>query len=186
MVKNVDEIVVASNGSLYVAPVGTTLPTSETATLTGFTDLGYVTEDGVKFALDESTKKVMGWQSFYALRNIVESKELSLEATLLQWNDKTLVFALGGGTVTEPTSGKYKFVPAEAEEIDERSIVLDWLDGDKKYRLVIPRGKVSGSREISFTRTDAAPLPVKIEVLSDGTLPPFILYTNDPAFEAGS
>ena len=55
-----NELLVASSGSVYVAPVGTTLPTSATASLNAaFTELGYVTEDGVSLNVEPQIEEFM-------------------------------------------------------------------------------------------------------------------------------
>lgn len=189
---NSDQIVVGGTGTIYVAPVGTPLPTAVDSTLNSlFLSLGYTTPEGVKFKLDTQSKGVMGWQSFYELRRIIESRAAAASFGLMEFDAKTVPLAFGGGEVTEPTSGKFKYTPPTPETVDERSMIIDIEDGTRVFRIVIERGMVSNSVETDFMRTDASVLPIEFSALAaitDGTQPWFML-TNDTGFgleEAGS
>lgn len=184
--KEVDQIVVGANGSVWVAPVGTAAPASEIAAYgAGWIELGYVSEDGVSIKEARTIKDIMVWQLFYAARKIVTSRAFEAKLSLSQWSLTTVPLAFGGGAVTEVTSGHYKYTPPSPETIDERALGIDWIDGTKHYRLIIPRGLVSADTESKLARTDAALLPITFAVIGDdaGGAPWYIL-NDDPAFEA--
>lgn len=184
---NADEVVVGANGQIYVGATGQAEPTDATTALVGtYSQLGFVSEDGVSFTDSKTVEAIGAWQSFYAIRRIITGRELTVSFQLRQWNDATVPFALGGGTVTEPSPGEYTYTPPAPETIDERSLILDWQDGDKNYRLWIPRGMVTENVETNLTRTAAADLPITFAAISDGADDAYILFTDDPAFEAGS
>lgn len=181
--KTAEEIVVGANGSLYVGPVGSTVPASISVALgADWTELGFTTEDGVKWVDGKTLKSIRAWQSFYDLRRIVEAKQGSLAFQLLQWNGDNVRFGFGGGTVTESAPGEYRFVPPDAAFIDERALAIEWQDGDKDYRLIFPKGMVSENVETNIVRSDAALLPITFSLLGEEGVEPFILDTDDPAF----
>lgn len=185
MTKDPNEIVVGSNGEIYVAPVGTTLPTNTTTSLNAaFVELGYASEDGVTLNRSQTITDIPVWQSRYPARRIVESEVMSASFALRQWNRGTTELALGG-EVASLGSGNFKLTPLPVDDaIDTRVLVVDWHDGDDKdYRLVIPRCVVTETGDIQIARTGAADLPVTLSVLAEeGGGDPWILYTNDPAF----
>lgn len=185
---NPNEIVIGAAGRVYVAPVGTSVPNDPTTPLSGsFIELGLVSSDGCTIAADRSLADVMCWSSAYPARKIVESASGSASFTLQQWNADNVTLAFGGGTVTEPTPGAYRYSPPSASEIDERCMVVEWADGDRTFRFVIPRGMVSDSIEVKLTRTGAADLPVKFACLGSDNSDVWYLQTDDPAFQpAGS
>jgi hypothetical protein len=84
-------------------------------------------------------------------------------------------------------------VPDELEEsgrvaddaLDERSLVVDTIDGDTNYRFVLPRGNVTEAVESQFTRTATAQLPVTFKALQPSA-GQSIAYVNTDAvgFEA--
>lgn len=183
--KEVDQILVGANGSIWVAPVGTAAPATEIAAYgAGWIELGYVNEDGVSPRESRTIKDILVWQLFYAARKIVTARAFEVKFSLSQWTLTTLPLAFGGGAITEPTPNHYKYTPPSPETIDERSLGVDWVDGTKHYRLIIPRGLVSDAVETKLARTDAALLPITFAVIGDdaGGAPWYIL-TDDPVFE---
>lgn len=182
MANDADQIVVASNGTVYVAATSATAPTTATNSLTGFTELGFVTEEGVTFTDSKEITDINVWQQFYPARKIVTSKASSVSFQLREWRAHNVQLAFGGGTITGSGSN-YTYVPPAAGTIDERSMVIDWQDGSKNYRLYIPRGIVSDAVETNLVRTNSAVLPITFSVTpASDTADPYKLFTNDPAF----
>lgn len=183
MALDANDLVVAANGRVYVGPTTATLPADETEALdAAFVDLGYCTENGVTVSPTMTVESVQPWQSFYSIREIVTARELTVGFELLQFNADTTVLAFGGGTVTEETPGHFKMVPPSPEIVDKRTVVVDWSDGDKDYRLVIPVAMMSDGGEFSLSRTAPATLAVTLKALGEDGEDPFVLYTNDTAF----
>lgn len=183
MTKDAGEIVIGANGSIYTAPLGSTIPASIAAPLGGdWTELGYATEDGVTWVDGKSLESIRAWQSFYDLRRIVSSKEGSLAFSLMQWNGATVELAFGGGEVTSPATDAYRYTPPDPSEIDERMMAIEWVDGDNDFRLTFPKGMVSENVEVNIVRTAAGLLPITFALLGEAGVDPFILDTNHPAF----
>jgi hypothetical protein len=186
MAKDVDEIVVGANGTVWTAPVGTAAPADQdTAPGAGWTDLGFTSEDGVTFTDSKTLEAIPVWQLFNAARRIVTERETTLGFVLRQWSKDTVPFAFGGGEITEPVpaSGNFKYTPPSPEDVDERSLMVDWQDGTKKYRLVVVRGVVAEAVETNLVRTAAADLPIGFAVNGVESGDAWYLLTNDPAFE---
>jgi hypothetical protein len=177
-------ILVGAGGSIYVGPVGATLPTDLTSPLDGsFTDVGYISEDGITLSASTDVTDIGAFQSLLPVRKIVTGRNFDLSFTLREWQEQTLVLAFGGGEVSETTSGVYRYdPPAAGDALYERAMVVEWRDGDKNYRLVINRGTVSEAVETSITRTNAADLPITFSVLDDDG-DTYFLLTDDPAME---
>ena len=184
MSRDVSEIVVGANGSIYVAPVGSPLPASIDDPLddSAWVDLGYASEDGVTWTDGRSLFEVMVWQSFYAARRGVESREGSAAFQLMQWNGENVKLAWGGGDITADAEGAYRYTPPSPEDLDERALCVEWSDGSKDYRLVLPRGNVSENVETNLVRTEAAALPITFSLLGSDGADPWFFQTNDPAF----
>lgn len=185
------EIVVAGTGKVLVAPVGTVAPVDHSeAWAAAWIDLGFTTEDGVTFNPEMDLSEIMVWQSFYAARRIVTSRTVTAAFQLRQWNKNNVPLAFGGGTVVNVAASAgppavlqhYKYTPPAPETIDERALGLEWKDGTKVYRLIIPKGMVSESPETNLVRTDSAVLPITFGVNASDTGDPWYIRTNDPAF----
>lgn len=182
MAMDVTELVVGSNGSLWVADPGTAVPADiDVAFGTGWADLGFATDDGITWTVGREITDIPAWQSFYPLRKIVTSVSADLAFSMMQWSTETLTFALGGGTVTG-TLGKYEYHPPDPSVIDERMLAAEWIDGDVKFRIIYERGIVSENVEAEIARAAAAVLPVTYSALGTAGEDPFIIQTNSEAF----
>lgn len=183
MAQDTDQIRVAPNGNVYVAPVGTAAPVEPATAPSGtWVQLGLTNEDGVVFMDGKSITDIMVWQQFYAARKVVESKEASVAFQLAQWSPDTVKLAFGGGAVTATPGTNARYAPPAPEVIDERALMVDWQDGSIHYRIVIPRGMVTENVETTFKRTDAAWLPITFGVIGEAGVDPWYLLTDDPAF----
>ena len=126
---------------------------------------------------------VAAWQSFYAVREIISAREFSRAFVLRQWDRYTIGLAFGGGTFTDQGGGLTKYEPPDPSTLDERACIVDWQDGMKDYRLVVPRCVVTENVETNLTRTAAADLPITLRVLAPTAgADPWYCLTNDPAF----
>jgi hypothetical protein len=188
MANNAAELIVAGNGAISVAPVGTPLPTSPTASLNAaFLNLGYATEDGVTFTATPDVKDYRAWQSKQAVRREVNAREVQAAFALEQWNEDTVPLAFGGGEITVTGTDPnfvYKYtLPLAGDALDERSLVIDFEDGDRNGRIVVPRGNITDAVETKFQATDLAVLPITFKALepTDGSAIAYFLF-NDSAF----
>jgi hypothetical protein len=187
MAQDADEVVVAGNGHIYIAPVGTTAPTDiATAWAAGWIDLGYATEDGVTLTVGRTITDITAWQSFHPIRRAITAMNITVAFVLQQWNENTTRLAFGGGAITT-TAGPpahYLYTPPDPEDLDERAVGVEWADGTKTYRLVIPRAIVTDDVSTQLVRTDTAQLPITMGVIAEGGVAPYVIRTNDPAFAA--
>lgn len=185
------EVVVGSNGKVYVAPAGTALPTNTaTALNAAFKDVGYVSEDGVTFNDSKDIEDVSAWQSFYPIRKLITGKNSSVEFVMRQWNEDTVKIAFGGGVI-QRTAGITTYRPPKPDDgLDYRAVVIEWVDGVATYRLVIPRCVIDGEVSPNVVRTSAADLGVSFAVTPTGnpdgvtlSLEPWYLVTNATQFQ---
>lgn len=185
MPNNSDEIVVGANGTVRVAPVGTTQPTNPTSSpVAAWIDLGYVNEDGATFTDSKDIEDINSWQSFYPTRKVVTGKEATISFALQQWNENSVPLAFGGGSVTNPSVGVWRYAPPDPSVIDYRALMLDWTDGSKHYRLIFPKGLVTEAVETQLVRTDSAELPITFAAVPATGADPYILLTDDIAFSS--
>lgn len=191
--KDAAEVRIAKNGAIHVAEVGTTLPDGsdvediDGSLDSGFVNLGYATEDGVTFSVTPEILEVSAWQARTPVRRDLQAQALRNSFGLIQWNAHTVQYAFGGGAITEPTPGVYRYdFPDEGDALDERSLIVDWEDGDSHYRLVVPRGNVTEAVETNLVRSAATSLPITHDALEpeDGGLA--YILSDDPAFGTGS
>jgi hypothetical protein len=182
MAFDADETVIAGSGHVYVAAVGATAATGIGAPTTGWTEMGFLTEDGISFQPSLDMGELRAWQSKYPIRRFENSRSLEISFTLLQWNKTTLPFAMGGGAIAEiGTSDIYEYTPPTAGTLDERALTILWNDGTRDFSLLIPRGVVTDLASFSLSANDASGMAVTFSVLSETGVAPFTIRTDDAA-----
>lgn len=182
---NSNQIVVGGNGTVWVAPLDTTQPTNPTAApVAAWLKLGYVTDAGATITDTKALNPIPAWQSFYAVRQIIASREFTVAFGLLQWSQDTVKLAFGGGTISNPSAGVFKFVPPSPEDVDYRMLMLDWVDDTKNYRLIVPKGLSTETVNPTVARTDAAILPITFAAVPATGTDAYVLYTDDPSFSS--
>lgn len=136
MALSAENVVVGITGKVYVGATSATAPASSTATLTGFTELGYVSADGVTFSNDRATNQIRAWQNADLVREIVTEGTTTYQFTLLESNQDVIETYFGGSLV----DGKLELVPTATG--GSKSFVIDIVDGAKAIRHYVPLGEV--------------------------------------------
>lgn len=131
-----DNVVVGVTGAVYAGPTSATAPTSSTSALTGFTELGYVSSDGVEFATDKSTNQIRAWQNADLVRETITEGTVTYTFSLLETTQE-VVEAYFGATMT---GGKIELNPVNTG--GRKSFVVDVVDGAKAIRHYIPSGEI--------------------------------------------
>lgn len=164
MAVNPGNVLTSPTGAVAKGPTTTTAPTGTSGTLTGFTDLGAISEDGVTFALnDESDATPLRiWQDGAVVRTLRTASEdnPTVSFTLVESSKDALETYFGQAVTQSATEGTLEFKTGLR---DPESFVLTVVDGENIVRLYIPRGVVSSVGEIAFTNSDAIGYEVTID-----------------------
>ena len=143
-------------GAIYIAPVGSTLPTDATATLDNeFKELGYASEDGLTNNNTPESDTIKAWGGDTVL-TLMTSREDTFAVTLIEaTNIEVLKLVYGDDNVTG-TLATGIAITANTKDLEEHAFVIDMVlkDGAAK-RIVIPQAKVSEIGEIAYTDSDA-------------------------------
>jgi hypothetical protein len=184
--QSTSEIVVGSNGDISAAAIGVAAPTNATTALaSGWTNMGFLSENGATFTYSRTVEPIPVWQLFDPARRIVTGRDITLAFVMRQWNTATLRLAFGGGDVSG-TPPNYVYEPPDPEDLDERQLCLDWVDGDREFRLYISHGMVTDNVETNIVRTAAADLPVTFAATPAAGTKPYKIFASDPAFSGYS
>lgn len=182
MAQDADAVIIGANGNLYSAPLGSTEPADINEALSAaWVSLGYISEDGVTFSVGKETEEVRAWQSFYPLRRFVTSASAQLSGALRQFDGASVETALGG-SITEDDTGAYRFTPNDPEVIDERMWALEWADGANEFRLIMPRGFVAETVEMTIARSAPLDMPITVAALLSDSGDPFYIQSNAPTW----
>lgn len=171
----------ATGGSLSVAATTATLPTTTSATLTGFTNLGYISEDGLTNELTRDSEEIKAWGGDTVLSpqtGFTDTFSCTLIETL---NVNVLKEVFGASNVSGTLSGGIA-VDVNSEELVERAWVFDMImRGGVAKRVVIPNGRITELGEVSYTDSDAAGYEITITAFPDSSGNTHYEYIKEPA-----
>ena len=170
-VSNVSTGKPAVSGGVYVAPLGTTLPTNASSSLAAdYKSLGYVAQEGVTNNNSMETDTYRAWGGDIVLVyqtgkndtfafNLIESKNLDVLKTV--YGSANVSGALATGIT----------VRANATDLPACVYVIEIVMRDNVLkRIVIPNGKISEVGEITYADEQAIAYPLTITAMagSDG------------------
>lgn len=163
----------AVDGSVFVADIDAPLITTLTqitggvidlmALPEGYTDLGYLTEDGVGFAREVATSDITSWGSLTPTRSDITSDSTSLSLTAQETNIVSLGLSMGRDMSTVvPTAGtgevdiKKALTPSKRQYRVLALAVDRAPEGEIYMARFFPRGEVSAFGDESFSGGDSA------------------------------
>jgi hypothetical protein len=135
-----NEVDVAVTGAVAYAETTEAAPTdADTALGAGWSDVGYLSADGVVEARERSTNNIVAWQNSDVIRVVTTEASITVQFTMVQTNVETL--ELFYGAELDTVSGSIDIVPRQSG--GRRSVVVDYVDGDKFVRLYLPEAEVT-------------------------------------------
>lgn len=160
---------VAVTGAVSKGLTSATAPTGTGSALTGFNELGGISEDGVTLALPDAgdATPIKVWQNGATVRTLrATSDDLPTIAFTMVETSKTVIETYFGVTVTGSASeGTFDF---KSGTRGYDSYVLDVIDGAELIRYYIPKGIVTSVEEITLANTEAIGYGVTIEMENGG------------------
>src|SRR5690606_2517875 len=139
---------VAITGGVYRAPLGTTLPTDADGALNAaFVNLGYIGEDGVTEAHEDSVENIVAWQNAQVVRAARTESLATISFMMIESNVNTLETFHPGSVMTEPSPGTFK-LEVKPPTAGAQAWVLDVIDGDVHQRIAIGNGEVTERGEV--------------------------------------
>lgn len=150
---NANEVDVAITGAVAYAATSEAAPTdAETALEGNWRDVGLLSEDGVVETRERSTNNIIAWQNSDIVRVTTTEASITVQFTMIQTNPDTL--ALFYGAEVDAVDGSVEIVPRESG--GRRSVVVDYVDGDKMVRLYLPNAEVTEVEGPTLTAGEAA------------------------------
>lgn len=157
MPQSVTAVRVGVDGVVSVAPFGATAPTSAVSALTGYTDYGYVSEDGVTETTNATTDKIRAWQKAKVVRTTVTEGSIQWKFVLIQ-TDAAAVALYYGGTV-QP-DGSIVIDPTAVRPL--LAIVIDVIDGTEIIRSYAPEAQVTEVGDVVYQ--NGAPIGYEVTI----------------------
>lgn len=155
-------------GAVYRAILSSapTIPTSTTAVLTGFDELGYVSEDGVTNSNTPSSEDIKAWGGNTVLTTQSDKTDTFALTLIESLNDNVLKSVYGSANVS--TESGETVIKANADDQEECAWVIDMvMKGGTAKRIVIPRGKISEIGDVVYKDNEVVGYPITITCVPD-------------------
>lgn len=158
-------------GAVYVAPLGTPVPTSPTSTLdpTKFVCLGYVSEDGLENSNEMDVSAIKAWGGMIVYRSLTELDDSFSLALIESENEDVLKAVYGDANVSITASGDIK-IDVKADDPQERVWVFELsLRGGRAKRIIIPDGAITSREAITYNDSDAIAYGITVSAYPDAS-----------------
>ena len=166
MGNNSEEVRLAPDGSLYVAPVGSVLPSNATVALdAAWEELGYIDEDGVSMTPSVDLSDIMMWQSTTAVKVTLDSTSFEIQFNMGQVNKFTWGLYFFNSNWTN-NFGQAKLTLLSNPASQEKGLIVEWRDdeGDQN-RLVLPKAVLTDREDLQLVRNAATLAGVTFKAL---------------------
>lgn len=169
-------------GGVMAAPLGTALPTDETASPNvAFKDLGAVTEGGVVLSQDLSIDKIRDWNGDQ-MRVILQEFSGTIKLSFLETTTEVLKAVYGAANLTTTaTSGTptKQAIKLNATLPPTLCVLINVIDDVRVMRIVVPKGQFTSRDDMSLTRNDPVTHGGTLECFPDASGNSVYIYTSD-------
>ncbi|WP_394620950.1 hypothetical protein JNUCC0626_18205 [Lentzea sp. JNUCC 0626] len=167
-------------GRLWVAPLGTALPTDlGTALDAAFKPVGY-TEEGSEFSYELTSDPVEVAESLDPVFYRTTGRNGTVTFAMAENTVRNLTLAFNGGSVTRTTSGAVSYEPPEPGTEVRKVLVFDSEDGEERwiFNQVFQGGSVTMSRRKGADKT-TIPVEFRLEKPALGGAPFRAIYADE-------
>jgi hypothetical protein len=129
------------------------------ATLTGFTDVGFISEEGITESESASSNNIKAWQGAAVVRKVQTEHDLTYKLTAMETSDAVIALRYGNGT-----AASYQI---KGDVPGRKAFVIEVIDGDTIMRGVIPNGEITEKGDRVFASANTIQYPMTITAYPD-------------------
>lgn len=173
MPNNVDNVSAGkpkTGGAVFIAPKGTTLPTTAIAALdAAFKGAGYISDDGVTHTSSPETEEIKAWGGDPVLAPQTNKTD-QYKMKFIEFLNIDVLKAIYGDDNVTGTLADGLAITGNNTEVEAHSYVIDQiLKGGVIYRTVIPNGKITEIGDVVYKDNEPIGFDVTITALTDDT-----------------
>lgn len=173
----------STTGAVLYAAIGTTPPTNATSDAYGFSNGGYVSEDGVTLSASFNTKDIKDW-SKSTVRTLLEEFSGEVTFSFIQTDYDSLCAIFGSGNVTK--SGDLITIKIGAHMAPAMVYCINMKDGNNRIRIVLPNAQPVLNGDLTFVAGDAINWPVKLSCGADSDGEAIYIYVDESSSTVGA
>jgi hypothetical protein len=168
---------VGVTGSVWVGPTSATAPTSATSSLTGFTELGYVSPDGLEEARDRSTNQIRAWQNGDLIREVVTESTATFSFMLMETTKAVIELFYGATATGSGVSTKLDVNPSSTG--GTKSFVFNVVDGTSVIRTYVASGEILSVEPVTAANGDVLGYGVTVTAYPNSSGVAFSKFSSD-------
>ncbi len=161
MALDATKVRLAAYGNVWIADSGTTLPTDATTAMgtvdAAYADLGYLSEEGIVEAHEDTTQSFKAWQYGTTLREQITEQVTRFTMTFVETN-AVVEELYYGATRSSGALAVKNFTPPELV------LVIETIDGSTKHRLVAERAQLTARGDVARNSTSLTGYPVTLTI----------------------
>lgn len=143
-------------GAIYIAPIGSTLPTDATTDLdTAFVSLGYISDAGVTEGQNVDTSEIKAWGGDTVL-NINNGRTFTCQFTMLEVKNESVQKLVYGDSNVSGALSTGLTVKGNNDALPGHAIVIEKILTDNTaMRTVYPAAYITDIADVTFADSDA-------------------------------
>lgn len=149
-----------ASGMFYVATAGTAIPSSLTTLPSGWTEVGFISEDGMELQLSRDVEDIKDWSNTIR-RTVLTDHDEKASGSCISTTADALEELFGSTNITE-SSGTITVNLSATELPPTKAYLFIMKDGDDLMCFGCSTGQISVADNVSFTAGDAIAWPFEI------------------------
>lgn len=179
MANTASNVKVGVTGSVWVGATSATAPTSAISTLTGFTELGYVSPDGLEETRDRSTNQIRAWQNGDLIREVVTESTATFKFMLMETTQAVIELFYGSTVTGTGDSAKVDVLPGSTG--GKKSFVFNTIDGASVVRTYVATGEILSVEAVKAANGDVIGYGVTVTAYPNSSGVAFTKFSADYA-----
>lgn len=176
---------VGITGTVYIAPVGTALPTDIAASLNAaFVSVGFISEEALTESLEITKEKLRAWQRPVGIRNLTTEVNWSFQFGMLETSPLVLDLYYDLDDGTSVAGGVATTAIKAFPQSNQRAMVIEIVDGDVTTRYAIPVVEIGEREEVTHNLSEGTIWGVTADVMGSDLEDMGYRITDDPTFVA--
>lgn len=176
---------VGVTGKVFIAPLGTTLPTTIAASLNAaFKSVGFISEDALVESLDITTERLRAWQRPVGIRTLTTEVAWTFQFSMMETSPLVLDLYYGLDDGSSVAGGVATTAIKAFPQSIARAMVIEIEDGDVTTRYAIPSVEIGERQEINHNLSEGTMYGVTVNVMGTSLDDMGYRITDDPNFVA--